>query len=79
MYVAKKIIEINKKIKYYLIVTFYDKFKVIDDFNLRKIVNLAKFCSGLASDNVLSISVLKSFALEEPSEHTIIFLKLFLK
>ena len=27
MYVAKKIIEINKKINYYVIVTVYDKFK----------------------------------------------------
>ena len=79
MLVAKKIVEINRKIKYYLIVTFYDKFKVIDNFNLRKIVNLSKFCAGLASDNVISISVLKSFNLEEPSEQSIIFLKLFLK
>jgi len=75
MYVAKKIVEINKKIRYYLIVTFYDKFKVIDNFNLRKIVNLSKFCSGLASDNIISISVIKSFNLEEPSEQTIIFMK----
>ncbi|KAL4459343.1 hypothetical protein ABPG74_017956 [Tetrahymena malaccensis] len=77
-HLTQKLIEINPKIKFSFQYALWDQFKTIDRAEIRKINNLAKYVALLCSTKSLGITALKFFDLENLSEQTIIFLKIFL-
>ncbi|EAR96171.2 MA3 domain protein (macronuclear) [Tetrahymena thermophila SB210] len=77
-HLTQKLIEINPKIKFSFQYALWDQFKTIERAEIRKINNLAKYAALLCSSKSLGITALKFFDLENLSEQTIIFLKIFL-
>ncbi|KRX04570.1 Armadillo-type fold [Pseudocohnilembus persalinus] len=76
---AKKLIEINKTLKYGFQYSLWDRFKQLDEINIRKIGNLAKFSASLAASGSQNLSLVKFFNLELPDEKIVFFVNFFLK
>ncbi|KAL4504278.1 hypothetical protein ABPG72_021116 [Tetrahymena utriculariae] len=77
-HLTQKLIQINPKIKFSFQYALWDQFKTIDRAEIRKINNMAKYVVLLCSSKSLGITALKFFDLENLTEQTIIFLKIFL-
>ena len=81
-YLAIRCCEYQAKSKFTLMLTFWDAFKLIDGYNIRKVANLAKLLAHLigASNKCLTIGVLKriEFSPSNMSEMIIVFLSIFM-
>ena len=81
-FLATRCCEYQGKSRFTLMLTFYDVFKMIDTYSVRKIANLAKLLAHLigSSDKCLTIGVLKriDFSPSDMSEMIILFLSIFM-
>lgn len=81
-FLATRCCEYQGKSRFTLMLTFYDVFKMIDTYSVRKIANLAKLLAHLigSSDKCLTIGVLKRIDLSpsDMSEMIILFLSIFM-
>ena len=81
-FLATRCCEYQGKSRFTLMLTFYDVFKMIDTYSVRKIANLAKLLAHLigSSDKCLTIGVLKriDFSPSDMSETIIFFLSIFM-
>ena len=81
-YLAMRCCEYQGKSRFTLMLTFWDAFKMIDTYSLRKVANLAKLLAHLvgANNKCLTIGVLKriEFSPSDMSEMITVFLSIFM-
>lgn len=78
-FLVEKLIELKKEMKFCVQYAFWDHFKLLENYELRKICNLAKFCGLLVNKKILGLNVLKGMDLDQNNEHHFLFMKTFLK
>lgn len=82
-YLAMRVCEYHARSKFTLTLTFWDTFKQMDTFPVRKVANLAKLLAlmvGGGDKQYLNIGVLKriDFSPSKIQENTVVFLTIFL-
>ena len=78
-FLAKKLIDLNKSMRYALQTSIWDHFKLLEKYSLRKICNIANFSVYLTIEKVIGLGLLKTIDFGNLNEHHLIFLKIFLK
>jgi len=78
-YLAENLIRQNRSIKYSFQYSFWDHFKQLETYALRKISNLAKLLSFLVLRRALGVHVLQALEFDSLNEHQILFVKIFFK
>lgn len=79
VFLIEKLIEIRKEMKFCVQYSLWDHFKLLENYTLRKICNLAKISGFLVQKKVLGLGVLKGLDLDEKNQHHFLFMKTFLK
>jgi len=81
-YLAMRVCEFQQKSKFTLMLTFWDAFKQLESFSVRKIANLAKLLAHLigSANKCLTIGVLKrvEFSPSDMPESVVVFLSIFM-
>lgn len=77
LYLIEKLIEARNELRFSVQYALWDQFKLLENFPLRKICNLAKLLAGLTKSRSLNLSSLKGLELDEKNEHIFLFLKAF--
>lgn len=78
-YLAENLIKIRSGLKYSFQYAFWDHFKQLEHYELRKISNLAKLLSFLVLRKDMGVQVLRSMELDSLNEHENLFVKVFFK
>lgn len=78
-FLAEKLVEIKPDLKFSIQYALWDQYKLVENFTLRKICNLAKFSAFLIKKKVIGLGALKGLELEEKNDHIFLFMKAFLK
>ena len=76
-YLADNLIRVNRNLKYSFQYSLWDHMKLLENYTLRKIANIAKFMSFLVTRNTLGLQVLRSLDFDSLNQHQEIFLKIF--
>ena len=77
-YLIEKLIEARKELKFSIQYAFWDQFKLLENFSLRKIANLAKLMAFLMGKS-LGLNSLKGLELTQENQHISAFFTIFLK
>ena len=78
-YLAENLIKLLSGLKYSFQYAFWDHFKQLENYGLRKIANLAKLLAFLVTRRNMGVQAIRSFEFEMLSEHQELFLKIFFK
>lgn len=78
-YLAANLIKLRSTLKYSFQYAFWDHFKQLESYGLRKIANLAKMLSFLVLRKDMGLQALKSLELDMLTEHQELLLKIFFK
>ena len=77
VFLIEKLVEARKELRFSLQYAFWDQFKLLENFTLRKICNLAKLMAFLILKKALGLGSLKGLELDEKNDHVLLFLKAF--
>jgi len=78
-YLAENLIRQNNSIKYSFQYSFWDHFKQLETYALRKISNLAKLLSFLVLRRTLGVQSLRTLEFDSLNQHQTLFIKIFFK
>jgi len=79
VFLIEKLSQIKKELKFSFQYALWDQFKLLENFGLRKICNIAKLTAYLIRKAVIGLGSLKGIELEEKNDHHLLFMKAFLK
>ena len=78
-YLAENLIKVNLKLKFAFQYALWDHFKLLDNYSLRKIANLAKLLFFLIEKRIFGLQVLRGLDIETLNAHQKILLRIILK
>ena len=78
-YLAENLIRQNNSIKYSFQYSFWDHFKQLETYALRKISNLAKLLSFLVLRRAMGVQALRTLEFDSLNEHQALFVRIFFK
>lgn len=78
-YLAQNIIKVDHNMKYSFQYSFWDHFKQLEDYPVRKIANIAKLLAFLINSRVMGIPSIRGIDLDIPNEHQIMLLKIIFR
>ena len=79
LFLIEKLIELRKELKFSIQYAFWDQFKLLENFTLRKICNLAKLLALLIRKKTLGLGSIKGLEFDEKNEHILLFVKAFIR
>ena len=79
VFLIEKLSQLKKEVKFSFQYALWDQFKLLENFSLRKICNIAKLTAYLIRKAVIGLGSLKGIELEEKNDHQLLFMKAFLK